>query len=117
MMLLCAVTMLVTGIQAQKQDTKKTVATPAVAADPFNILFSKLKYRLAGPFRGGRSAAVAGSFKNKTTFYFGATTPSFDLETDIDQVYDTEHINNDQIIKTINTFKGEIVQELSLIHI
>lgn len=46
-----------------------------------------------------------------TTFYFGATTPSFDLETDIDQVYDTEHINNDQIIKTINTFKGEIVQE------
>lgn len=46
-----------------------------------------------------------------TTFYFGATTPSFDLETDIDQVYDTEHINNDQIIKTINTFKGKIVQE------
>jgi photosystem II stability/assembly factor-like uncharacterized protein len=73
MMLLCAVTMLVTGIQAQKQDTKKTVATPTVAADPSNILFSKLKYRLAGPFRGGRSAAVAGSFKNKTTFYFGAT--------------------------------------------
>ena len=46
-----------------------------------------------------------------TTFYFGATTPSFDLETDIDQVYDTEHINNDQILKTINTFKGEIDQE------
>ncbi len=26
-----------------------------------------------GPFRGGRSAAVAGSYKNKNTFYFGAT--------------------------------------------
>jgi len=36
-------------------------------------LFSKVKYRLIGPFRGGRSAAVAGSYKNKNNFYFGAT--------------------------------------------
>jgi photosystem II stability/assembly factor-like uncharacterized protein len=28
---------------------------------------------LIGPFRGGRSAAVAGSYKNKNNFYFGAT--------------------------------------------
>ncbi len=32
-----------------------------------------MKYRLIGPFRGGRSGAVAGSYKNKNTFYFGAT--------------------------------------------
>lgn len=32
-----------------------------------------VKYRLIGPFRGGRSAAVAGSYSNKTTFYFGGT--------------------------------------------
>ena len=38
-----------------------------------SILFSQLKYRLIGPFRGGRSAAVTGSFKNKNTFFFGAT--------------------------------------------
>ena len=38
-----------------------------------SALFSKLKYRLIGPFRGGRSAAVAGSYKNRNTFYFGAT--------------------------------------------
>lgn len=37
------------------------------------VFFSKMKYRLIGPFRGGRSAAVAGSYKNKNTFYFGAT--------------------------------------------
>ena len=36
-------------------------------------LFSKMKYRLIGPFRGGRSGAVTGSYKNKNTFYFGAT--------------------------------------------
>ena len=35
--------------------------------------FSKVKYRLVGPFRGGRSGAVTGDYKNKNTFYFGAT--------------------------------------------
>ncbi|GAC1424903.1 MAG: hypothetical protein NVS1B13_09830 [Flavisolibacter sp.] len=37
-----------------------------------SLLFSKVKFRLVGPFRGGRSAAVAGSYRNKNTFYFGA---------------------------------------------
>ena len=45
---------------------------PASAATD-SVLFGKVKYRQVGPFRGGRSAAVAGSFKNKNTFYFGAT--------------------------------------------
>lgn len=47
-------------------------ATPSVI-DEADVLFSKLKYRLVGPFRGGRSAAVTGSRINKNTFYFGAT--------------------------------------------
>ncbi|HET6177303.1 MAG TPA: hypothetical protein VFE61_10240 [Candidatus Sulfotelmatobacter sp.] len=34
--------------------------------------FSGLKYRLIGPFRGGRVAAVSGITGNGTTFYFGA---------------------------------------------
>jgi photosystem II stability/assembly factor-like uncharacterized protein len=38
-----------------------------------SILLSKTKYRLVGPFRGGRSGAVTGDAKNKNTFYFGAT--------------------------------------------
>ena len=37
------------------------------------LLFKNLKYRLIGPFRGGRSGAVTGSYKNKNSFYFGAT--------------------------------------------
>ncbi|MFM7356939.1 MAG: WD40/YVTN/BNR-like repeat-containing protein [Sediminibacterium sp.] len=36
-------------------------------------LLSKVSYRLVGPFRGGRSAAVTGSRNQKNTFYFGAT--------------------------------------------
>ena len=38
-----------------------------------SMLFSNLKYRLVGPFRGGRSGAVAGDFKRKNVFYFGGT--------------------------------------------
>ncbi|HEY0750365.1 MAG TPA: hypothetical protein VGD26_04385 [Chitinophagaceae bacterium] len=41
--------------------------------DPIETLSSKMSYRLIGPFRGGRSAAVAGSYSDKNTFYFGAT--------------------------------------------
>jgi photosystem II stability/assembly factor-like uncharacterized protein len=45
----------------------------AVAQNAAQNLFSKTKYRLIGPFRGGRSGAVCGSLKNKNTFYFGGT--------------------------------------------
>src|SRR4051812_4145956 len=42
--------------------------------DNFDSAFlSKMKFRLVGPFRGGRSGAVTGSYTNKNTFYFGAT--------------------------------------------
>lgn len=36
-------------------------------------IFSNVKYRLVGPWRGGRSGAATGSYKSKNTFYFGAT--------------------------------------------
>jgi len=54
------------------QKPKQTTA-PQAATQKEDVLFSKLKYRLIGPFRGGRSAAATGSYKNKNTFYFGAT--------------------------------------------
>lgn len=38
-----------------------------------SILLSTTKYRLIGPFRGGRSCTVSGDYKDKNTFYFGAT--------------------------------------------
>ncbi|NCT93610.1 MAG: glycosyl hydrolase [Chitinophagaceae bacterium] len=67
-----ALVVLVLTVSAQRKDAKNST-TPAVQPDPTATLFNPLKYRLVGPFKGGRSAAVAGSFKNKTTFYFGAT--------------------------------------------
>lgn len=54
------------------QKSKKAVV-PAPQSSPDSIFLSNVKYRLVGPFRGGRSAAVAGSYKNRNTFYFGAT--------------------------------------------
>ena len=38
-----------------------------------SILFSTVKYRSIGPYRGGRSAAAVGDLNQKNTFYFGAT--------------------------------------------
>lgn len=40
----------------------------------------------------------------------GATTPSFDLETQIDATYPTEHITEDQVRKVLESFRGKIEQ-------
>lgn len=44
------------------------------------------------------------------TFTLGATTPSFDLETEIDQTFSTAHITEAQIYKTTDQFIGKIEQ-------
>lgn len=58
---------------AQKKEKAKT--TPVVVKEDNSdaALLSNVKYRSIGPYRGGRSAAATGSYKTKTTFYFGAT--------------------------------------------
>ena len=55
------------SLQAQNKKSKQD------QANEDSLYFSNVKYRLLGPWRGGRSAAVTGSLKNKNTFYFGAT--------------------------------------------
>ena len=40
----------------------------------------------------------------------GATTPSYDLESDVDQQFPTDHINLEVIQEAIETFKGAISQ-------
>ena len=40
----------------------------------------------------------------------GATTPSFDLETEIDATFPTEHINESLVKEVLASYKGEILQ-------
>lgn len=52
-----------------------------------------------------------GQIKEYTgTFVLGSTTPSYDLETEIDQTYPTEHISEALIHKTTKQFIGDIEQ-------
>ncbi|GAL67674.1 tRNA pseudouridine(55) synthase TruB [Jejuia pallidilutea] len=44
------------------------------------------------------------------TFVLGSTTPSFDLETEIDKTFQTDHISEDEIHKTTKQFIGNIQQ-------
>lgn len=44
------------------------------------------------------------------TITLGATTPSYDLETEIDEVFPTEHITQEDIEKAVAELSGEIKQ-------
>jgi len=43
-------------------------------------------------------------------FTLGATTPSFDLETEIDETFPTDHITSEQIFEAARSFVGTIEQ-------
>lgn len=53
--------------------TTAQIKQTAPVSNDESILFSKVKYRSIGPYRGGRSGAVAGDPDQKNTFYFGGT--------------------------------------------
>ncbi len=59
-----------------------------------------------------RISELQGQAKEYTgTFYIGATTPSYDLETEIDQTFPTDHIDESLIHETVKQFLGEIDQK------
>jgi len=59
-----------------------------------------------------RITELQGQAKEYTgTFYIGATTPSYDLETEIDATFPTEHITEELILETTKQFLGEIDQK------
>lgn len=45
------------------------------------------------------------------TILLGATTPSYDLETEVDQTFPTEHITEAVLQETLQQFTGEILQK------
>ena len=59
-----------------------------------------------------RIAELQGQAKEYTgTFYIGATTPSYDLETEVDQTFPISHIDEALIQETTQQFIGEIDQK------
>lgn len=63
----------------------------------------------------GKKTKLIDKFQYQTKEYIariglGATTPSFDLETEIDKEYPTEHLTKELVEETIKTFVGEIWQ-------
>lgn len=89
----------------------------------FNI--KKIKVGHAGtldPLATGLLVICTGKFTKKInsfqaalkeytgTITLGATTPSYDLETEIDQTYPTHHIDRNQIEEASKTFLGKIQQ-------
>lgn len=53
-----------------------------------------------------------GQIKEYTgTITLGATTPSYDLETEVDKTYSTEHISDNLIVETTKQFIGDIQQK------
>ncbi|TDS63612.1 tRNA pseudouridine(55) synthase TruB [Myroides indicus] len=55
---------------------------------------------------------LQGLFKEYTgTFYIGATTPSYDLETEIDCLFPTKHINETLLEEVRTSFVGTIEQK------
>jgi photosystem II stability/assembly factor-like uncharacterized protein len=60
---------------------------PAAGQAVSPALFDGLKWRLIGPFRGGRAVAAAGVSGNPTTFYFGAVDGGIWKTTDAGMVW------------------------------
>mgnify|MGYP002655189963 FL=1 len=58
------------GVMAQKKKSSTVVETAPIAQDP---VIKAQKFRLVGPFRGGRAAAGVGAYTESNTFYMGST--------------------------------------------
>ncbi len=91
-----------------------------------NLGLKKIKIGHAGtldPLASGLLIVCTGKFTKRIesfqsqlkeytgTFVVGATTPSYDLETEIDQTFPTDHIMEDLIRETARIFIGEIDQK------
>ncbi|MEM9328947.1 MAG: glycosyl hydrolase [Bacteroidota bacterium] len=64
----CLLVMAIFPLNAQRKKKTEVVAKP-----PLDSLYQGLKWRNIGPFRGGRSVAVAGVVQDPLTYYMGTT--------------------------------------------
>ncbi|WP_420603878.1 tRNA pseudouridine(55) synthase TruB [Flagellimonas sp.] len=91
----------------KKFDLKKIKIGHAGTLDP---LATGLLIICTGKFTK-KIPELQGQIKEYTgTFTLGATTPSYDLETEVDETFSTEHITDEDIKSATKQFLGEIVQ-------
>ncbi|THV61573.1 tRNA pseudouridine(55) synthase TruB [Flagellimonas alvinocaridis] len=91
----------------KKFDLKKIKIGHAGTLDP---LATGLLIICTGKFTK-KIPELQGQIKEYTgTFTLGATTPSYDLETEVDQTYPTEHLTQNIIKEATKEFLGEIEQ-------
>lgn len=92
----------------QKFDIKKIKVGHAGTLDP---LATGLLIICTGKFTK-KISEYQGQVKEYTgEFTLGATTPSYDLETEVDTTFPIDHINKELILKTTKQFIGTIEQQ------
>jgi photosystem II stability/assembly factor-like uncharacterized protein len=73
MIALVALTLATAPAEAQRRNRRAEPVARTVEPSFGESSFQSMDWRLVGPYRGGRSAAVAGIPQNRETYYFGAT--------------------------------------------
>lgn len=95
------------GILSRRMKIKKLKVGHAGTLDPLAtgvmIIVTGKATKLIEQLQSGVKEYVA-------TIRLGATTPSFDLETEIDATYPTDHITRELVEKTLANFVGTIEQ-------
>lgn len=92
----------------QTYDIKKIKVGHAGTLDP---LATGLLILCTGKFTKNIDTYQAQEKEYTGTITLGATTPSYDLETEIDQTFDLSEITAEKIIQATNQFTGEIQQQ------
>ncbi len=92
----------------QTYDIKKIKVGHAGTLDP---LASGLLILCTGKFTKNIDTYQAQEKEYTGTFTLGGTTPSYDLETEIDQTFDLSEITSEKIMEATKQFTGEIQQQ------
>lgn len=95
------------GVMLRRMGVKKMKVGHAGTLDPLAtgvmIIVSGKSTKLIEQLQSGVKEYIA-------TIALGATTPSFDLETEIDAHYPTGHITQEMVLETLVRFTGRIEQ-------
>ena len=97
----------VRGMLSRKMGVKKLKVGHAGTLDP---LATGVLILCTGRATKSIDRLQAQTKEYKATLQLGATTPSFDMELEVDGTYPTEHITRELIEETLPRFVGEISQ-------